>query len=432
MTTIAEALRKLKVSDLDLYINEDLMLETKADDIYNKYYSDIDREIFDQIWNADPTSTPEIRGKYVPWLLARYKKGEEVLPNLSKITKCLNLFNGDKAKFSTALGTNDINSVSIEQFISTVENTDKSAFRQYLENTGNVVTIASSKNYDVFHPLNFEGNSAIVGKANTKDPNHDLNWCTGYAGDDSYFNRYGKDYYCFILKKDRKDKNNCYQINIVDGDIQHFLNGHDSRPGNGGENPKEEFIIFLLSEPDLIEELAQSPLYNKCKSLKQAYTVMKEMQEAKPFIYKGEFVVHYPVKYYKNIMKAVDIEEGVKVIKPGVFAGCSNLQTVKFSDSVEVVSARAFANCTSLSSLTLNEGLKEIKSLAFLGDTSLRRVDIPDSLQKLSINAFRDCSDVILRVKNPDGKRYIEIEDNLTEEDYRWIRKHVKQVKSDN
>lgn len=433
MVTISEALRQLKEENNI----ENIILENKADDIYNQYYSNMERADFDAIWEADPTSTPDVRGKFVQWLLNRHRKGDNVLGQLPRIKKALTAYIADKNKFNTALGTADINGLELEKFLSTVEGTDKTAFRQALEQTGNVVTVASSKEYDVFHPLNWEGNSAIVGKPTPTSAEHDLNWCTGYASDNRYFRNYGGDYYCFIWKADRKNKDKCFQINIRPNhsdpghsDIEYFLDGHDATPPNGGDNAQEQFLIFLLSQPDLVEELKGTVLEQKSKTVRDALEIQAAWKSDDAIVeYGGEYLFPLKHKYLRGVIKTVNVKDGVRDIRPKVFASCSQLKTVNLPSSVETIGVQAFSQCTSLDKINFSEGLKEIRALAFFGDSALKRVDIPDSLEYLDVSSFKDCPNVVLRINNLDGRRYIEVGDKLSDDDYRWLRKHVKQIR---
>ena len=419
MSTITEALKQLKEEN-------SFLVEGKADDIYNKYYSDMDRADFDAIWNADPTSTPDVRGKFVQWLLNRHKKGDDVLGQLPRIKKALSAYVKGKDKFNAALGTSDINGLDLNTFLTTVENTDKTKLRQYLEKTGKVVTVASSSRNDVFHPLDYIGNYEITHQGND---NRWHNWCTGYGGSSGldYFNRYGRDYYCIMFKDDPRDKSKCYQFNVLGRDIQYFLDGTD-QPHT--DNPKEEFLELLLSDTDLLNAISEEgcPLRN-LETVQAAREIVKMRDEGKPFEYNGDYVILLDKSYMKAMISNIEVQEGVTSVKPGVFANFSGLKRVHIPSSVEEIGVRSFQGCTSLKELELSEGLKNIRALAFYGDTSLKNVNLPDSLKVMDISAFKKCSNVVLKVRNPDGKRYLEVGGDLTEDDYRWLRNHVKQLK---
>ena len=64
-------------------------------DIYQKYYSNIPQDVFQQIISADPTyntEKPDKMGKYGKWLLALYLKGNLKMEDLYKATQYIQMF----------------------------------------------------------------------------------------------------------------------------------------------------------------------------------------------------------------------------------------------------------------------------------------------------------------------------------------------------
>lgn len=433
MSTISEALSELNKLDKEnsILVESFELLEGKLDDIYDKYYAPkgMEKADFETIVQLDPTSAEDKMGKYTQWLLNKFKKGEDIIKLGSRLTKALNEYNKNKNKFTDVLGTGDINTLaSVEDFVKAIESTTQTPYARGLAQRDDVQLIASSDFYDVYHPLNKDGNAAIVGLR--PDGSHDLNWCTGYAGD-SYYNNYGGNYYCFIYRDDPTDKTKCFQINIRNGDVQYFLNGSDEHVYNGGDNDKERFFIFLVSNPDLLVSLQGTQLEDQCETVRRAIQKSKDLS-ASSFKYTGEFVLKDIEKVEKALIKTVEIEEGVTSIKPGAFIGCASLEEVTFSSTVEIVGVRAFCDCPNLKVIKFNEGLKDIRAFAFADDLSLKRVDIPDSVESLDVTAFKDCPDVILRVRAYPN-RYLNVRGlanrELDDKDLRWIRKHFRQVK---
>ena len=69
---------------------EQLIIESRVDDIYTKYYNDIPRNIFDRIVKADPKTKVQnddviLIGKYAKVLLNIYKIGN--MPNLENLVE---------------------------------------------------------------------------------------------------------------------------------------------------------------------------------------------------------------------------------------------------------------------------------------------------------------------------------------------------------
>lgn len=72
-----------------------LLEAASLSDIYNKYYQDIDNDVFMQIIQADPTydtNKPHKMGKYGKWLLNIYKNGKLKIEDLYKATEYLKYF----------------------------------------------------------------------------------------------------------------------------------------------------------------------------------------------------------------------------------------------------------------------------------------------------------------------------------------------------
>jgi hypothetical protein len=79
------------------FINESV---SDIESIYQKYYSDTDRVVYDKIVEADPTTVMKDnkQGVYVKWLIKLYKSNKLKLEDLYKATEYLTAFNMFKHK----------------------------------------------------------------------------------------------------------------------------------------------------------------------------------------------------------------------------------------------------------------------------------------------------------------------------------------------
>ena len=50
------------------------MNESSSSDIYDEYYRDIDKRVYEEIVKSDPTSVSNRNGKYVKWMIDRYRE----------------------------------------------------------------------------------------------------------------------------------------------------------------------------------------------------------------------------------------------------------------------------------------------------------------------------------------------------------------------
>ena len=111
-------------------------------------------------------------------------------------------------------------------------------------------------------------------------------------------------------------------------------------------------------------------------------------------------------------LKTYTIKEGTEVICTESFQGCSELQSVVFSDSVKAVGTDAFC-CEKLESVKLSESLELLFNGAFLFCNSLKSIVFPKSLTKIGAEAFWGC-EALKIVVLPDTP--IDIEQNVFKE----------------
>ncbi len=92
-------------------------------------------------------------------------------------------------------------------------------------------------------------------------------------------------------------------------------------------------------------------------------------------------------------LKSITIPNSVKGIGgKNTFYGCSELETVSFSNSITSIGERIFANCTSLKSIVIPNSVKIIGNGSFSGCTSLSSVTIPNSVTSIGNGAFSGCT----------------------------------------
>ena len=85
---------------------------------------------------------------------------------------------------------------------------------------------------------------------------------------------------------------------------------------------------------------------------------------------------------------------GVTRINDYAFYGCTNLNSVTFSDKLTYIGSAAFASCSGLNNVTFPNSLTYIGGSAFRYCTSLTRVEIPSSVTEIATLAFDACSNL--------------------------------------
>ena len=99
--------------------------------------------------------------------------------------------------------------------------------------------------------------------------------------------------------------------------------------------------------------------------------------------------------------------DGIEVIGPYVFRGCTNLKTVSLSATLGSIGSEAFKNCTSLSSISIPMSVESIGYYAFNNCSSLSSISIPNNVKWIGNYAFWNCSKLKdIYFFNPDCSIY--------------------------
>lgn len=96
-----------------------------------------------------------------------------------------------------------------------------------------------------------------------------------------------------------------------------------------------------------------------------------------------------------SLLRSVTIPSTVKVIGPGAFKGCANLETVNYyPESVNTTNDHhanpIFSDCPKFKNLNIGETVKEISKFIFKC-TDIETVVIPDNVEALRNDCFADC-----------------------------------------
>ena len=188
---IAESDNEARTGLLSRFVNLNEYVEeakATADEVYNQYYSDIDRRVFDTAVNSDPTAKAGGIGKYTKWILNLARHGQWKIGDAVETKDCLTMF----AKLGKQLPEKDIQkytSVSqLYQALSTLQGTK----------TRNEIKREADKVY--------EDQDWMVIKPNTKEASMkygaNTRWCTA-ASQNNMFDYYSNKgpLYIIISKK---------------------------------------------------------------------------------------------------------------------------------------------------------------------------------------------------------------------------------------
>lgn len=399
------------------------------DEIYNKYYNDIDRDIFDKIIALDPETTDNKIGSAAKnLLLPNYRKGEKDFVDNPQVTKAIALFNNESKTYASDK-RNIEQYPSVAAFVDYIITGGESNFMKYLkENTSEFVLLGSTRDYDIIQPLSWEANTWIVQKPYPEASSNTakLNWCTGYYENDHYWRNYtvnagNSNIVCFINKAAPTDKLVNYQAQVTpDGKILQFLNGEDRNPIGGGA--EHFFTSVLEAHLDWAPVLQKSSIF-KSNAIVNSYAELIKNMQGKEYEVKSIKILRdlQSTGIGRNLIESIAID--LPFVPSFAFSGWSNLKKVTFSDKVEKINVQAFFNCISLPRITLPTNLKSIGTEAFAGCTSLSgTVRLPDTLTHVGKDAFRDTNVTLSINKN----RTSTITFDASNAD--WVGRHLKGV----
>lgn len=90
----------------------------------------------------------------------------------------------------------------------------------------------------------------------------------------------------------------------------------------------------------------------------------------------------------KGTLTEFDVPTGLTKIRPYLFAGFTNLQSVTLPDNLTEIGDYAFSNCGSLSEITIPQSITKIGNYAFAYTYSLSELELPSNLTSLGPYAF--------------------------------------------
>lgn len=93
--------------------------------------------------------------------------------------------------------------------------------------------------------------------------------------------------------------------------------------------------------------------------------------------YFPDFITHTNVSEFEGSrLQAVELNEGLTNLAPGVFMGCSGLTNITIPNSVTGIGSGTFQGCSGLTSATIGSGVEVMGGLAFSGCSNLTKITI--------------------------------------------------------
>lgn len=255
-----------------------LIIEAKVDDIYEKYYKSIPRNIFDRIIKADPRTIVNNNnvvkiGKYAKVLLNIYVIGN--MPNLENLVEATRYLKIIYAK-NLSVDITKINEISdlypiVKDYIVSVDMPINEILTHLPDDSYEL--LHNGEKWMIFTPKT-EKAAAYIGVGTT--------WCTtwgkycldpAYRGRDNYFKQYNQDtIYIMIDKQDEKNK---YQFQFAQNEFRNSMDGKiDPKYFLDSNKELREFYFPLLVSPNEQSIITEEEQFKRTKALSRRYALI--------------------------------------------------------------------------------------------------------------------------------------------------------------
>lgn len=120
-----------------------------------------------------------------------------------------------------------------------------------------------------------------------------------------------------------------------------------------------------------------------------------------PKEYNAYVFVYYNLFLNGNMIKELEVPEGITTIENNMFDGCNSLESVIIHDNVTSIGRQSFARCKNLKFIQFGKNVKAIWEQAFYS-SGITSVDLPEGLGSVSERCFAHCSN-LTSVKLPSS-----------------------------
>ena len=161
--------------------------------------------------------------------------------------------------------------------------------------------------------------------------------------------------------------------------------------------------LFDVAFPDSLVVIGRSAFY-KCETLNEL-----NLSEVWTYVDDegneiGLMIDDYAFYGCTNI-ESILFSEKTQSIGDYAFYKCSNLRALDIQDTITHIGERAFANCSALETLSIGEGVDYIGERAFQNCAALKEVTIPANIQEIGNYAFYKCTSLaVVNIEDGEGE----------------------------
>ena len=145
---------------------------------------------------------------------------------------------------------------------------------------------------------------------------------------------------------------------------------------------------------DLLAKLVElkSQLVTNLNSMGVTANESEKLNTLVPKVLKCKTDVIWSQDTVSTEVTSVNIPNGVTLIEPSAFDGCTNLSSITIPNSVTSIGSDAFMACKSLTSITIPDSVTSISDGAFYDCSSLSSVTIGNGVMSIGDLAFAFCT----------------------------------------
>ena len=343
-------------------------------------------DLFKILVNIDPTADYDSNkgGKYVPWVIRQYLKGNLDEKDFTNLRDALKHFAIQPKKYEHSdLGQYK----TVEEFLTDAERvgnmplTEKEKARQLKKNAHKASTedkefVTSDGVWELWIPKTHAGSISLAREGGTK-----ARWCTAYEGNDHYWKSYTEGYhagtlYIFLNTSNPNEK---YQLHF---ESNSWFDIEDDSLG------MEKFYEFIADKPNFA---AYFQVVNENGLLKRAGTVVGVDPDVTELVIPDDIDKLSIGGFPEGIKSIIYPDNWTKWSGPRL-EDLANLQYVHLPDNLNVLPSNTIAGCVSLTKVDFPSKLTEIQSGNFSGCDSLAKIDLPDSITDIGQKCFMGTS----------------------------------------
>lgn len=352
---------------------------------------DSGEQIFRTLVNIDPTAdyTADKGGKYVPWIIRQYNKGNLSEEQYTNLQDALRHFNQRPKYYEhTDLGQyktvkdflNDAESVS-NRPLTEKEKAKQAMKAAHRASDADKEFIAQDGVWELWTPKTHAGSMSLARWGGTQ-----ARWCTA-AEKDYYWNHYttGRNgetpLYIFINTSNPAEK---YQLH---------QNSHSWYDINDNSLRMSAFYKFLSDKPVFSDFFGFKII--------DGYTLINNQiiefpSDTTDYVIPDEAdSISAELGFPTNATSFVLPDHWTQYEGPvpgDYWRGGRNLTYIHFPENLTVIRSSFCSRCSKLTTVDFPSNLEQIRSSAFVGCSSLSEIALPDSVVSIGEDAFGNCT----------------------------------------